>query len=244
MLYSALIFGLISSLHCVGMCGPIALMIPVDKDNAAKKWLQISTYQIGRVTAYTSLGLIFGLLGAGFFLAGFQQQLSIAVGILMILIAIIPEKKLAQYNFSKPIYKIISNVKTQLGLQFKKKSYKSLFLIGLFNGYLPCGMVYVALFGAMAMNNVFLGSLYMTLFGLGTIPLMMVLVNFLKTTQFSYYAKFQKIIPKRGRNFRRKDYIISSLPTVQKLGCKMKVGKLLFQRNLGLFIIMILKTKS
>ena len=73
MLYSALIFGLISSLHCVGMCGPIALMIPVDKDNAAKKWLQISTYQIGRVTAYTSLGLIFGLLGAGFFLAGFQQ---------------------------------------------------------------------------------------------------------------------------------------------------------------------------
>lgn len=195
MLYSALIFGFISSLHCVGMCGPIALMIPVDKDNTVKKWLQISTYQIGRVTAYTSLGLIFGFLGAGFFLAGFQQQLSIIVGVLMILIAIIPEKKLAQYNFSKPIYSIISQVKTQLGLQFKKKSYKSLFLIGLFNGYLPCGMVYVALFGAMAMNNVFLGSLYMTLFGLGTVPLMMVLVNFLKTTQFSYYSKFQKIIP-------------------------------------------------
>lgn len=195
MLYSALIFGLISSLHCVGMCGPIAMMIPVDKDNAVKKWLQITTYQIGRVTAYTSLGLLFGMLGAGFFLAGFQQQLSIVVGFLMIFIAIIPEKKLAQYNFSKPIYKIISDVKTQLGLQFKKKSYKSLFLIGLFNGYLPCGMVYVALFGAMAMNNIFLGSLYMTLFGLGTIPLMMVLVNFLKTTQFSYYSKFQKIIP-------------------------------------------------
>jgi sulfite exporter TauE/SafE len=195
MLYSALLFGFISSLHCVGMCGPIALMIPVDKDNPVKKWLQISTYQIGRVTAYTSLGVIFGFLGAGFFLAGFQQQLSIVVGVIMILIAIIPEKKLAQYNFSKPIYKIISNVKTQLGLQFKKKSYKSLFLIGLFNGYLPCGMVYVALFGAMAMNNVFLGSLYMTLFGLGTIPLMMVLVNFLKTTQFSFYSQFQKIIP-------------------------------------------------
>ncbi len=195
MLYSALIFGFISSLHCVGMCGPIALMIPVDRNNVLQKWLQISTYQIGRVTAYTSLGLLFGMLGAGFFLAGFQQQLSIIVGVLMILVAIIPEKKLAQYNFSKPIYHLISRVKTQLGLQFKKKSYKSLFLIGLFNGYLPCGMVYVALFGAMAMNNVFMGSLYMTLFGLGTIPLMMVLVNFLKTTQFSYYSKFQKIIP-------------------------------------------------
>ncbi|NHM01462.1 sulfite exporter TauE/SafE family protein [Flavobacterium difficile] len=195
MLYSALLFGFISSLHCVGMCGPIAMMIPVDNNNPMKKWLQISTYQMGRVTAYTSLGVLFGFLGAGFFLAGLQQQLSIVVGVLMIVIAIVPEKKLAQYNFSKPIYKIISRVKTQLGLQFKKKSYKSLFLIGLFNGYLPCGMVYVALFGAMAMNNVFLGSLYMTLFGLGTIPLMMVLVNFLKTTQFSFYSQFQKVIP-------------------------------------------------
>lgn len=195
MLYSALIFGFISSLHCVGMCGPIAMMIPVDRNNAVKKWLQISTYQLGRVTAYASLGLLFGTLGAGFFLAGFQQQLSIIVGVLMILIAIVPEKKLAQYNFSKPIYQLVSQVKAQLGLQFKKKSLKSLFLIGLFNGYLPCGMVYAALFGAMAMNNVFLGSFYMTLFGFGTIPLMMVLVNFLKTTQFSYYSKFQKIIP-------------------------------------------------
>ena len=155
MLYSALIFGFISSLHCVGMCGPIAMMLPIDQNNSFKKWSQIATYQLGRVVAYASLGLLCGVLGSGFFFAGFQQQLSILVGVLMILIAIIPEKKLAQYNFSKPIYKLISTVKTQLGLQFKNKSYKSLFLIGLFNGYLPCGMVYVALFGAMAMNHVF-----------------------------------------------------------------------------------------
>jgi sulfite exporter TauE/SafE len=195
MLYSALIFGFISSLHCVGMCGPIAMMLPINQNNSFKKWIQIATYQLGRVVAYASLGLLFGVLGSGFFFAGFQQQLSILVGVLMILIAIIPEKKLAQYNFSKPIYKLISTVKTQLGLQFKNKSYKSLFLIGLFNGYLPCGMVYVALFGAMAMNHVFLGSLYMILFGLGTIPLMAVVVNFFKSTSFTFYAKFQKAIP-------------------------------------------------
>jgi sulfite exporter TauE/SafE len=177
------------------MCGPIAMMLPIDQNNSFKKWIQIATYQLGRVVAYASLGLLFGVLGSGFFFAGFQQQLSILVGVLMILIAIIPEKKLAQYNFSKPIYKLISTVKTQLGLQFKNKSYKSLFLIGLFNGYLPCGMVYVALFGAMAMNHVFLGSLYMILFGLGTIPLMAVVVNFFKSNSFTFYAKFQKAIP-------------------------------------------------
>jgi sulfite exporter TauE/SafE len=177
------------------MCGPIAMMLPINQNNSFKKWIQIATYQLGRVVAYASLGLLFGVLGSGFFFAGFQQQLSILVGVLMILIAIIPENKLAQYNFSKPIYKLISTVKTQLGLQFKNKSYKSLFLIGLFNGYLPCGMVYVALFGAMAMNHVFLGSLYMILFGLGTIPLMAVVVNFFKSTSFTFYAKFQKAIP-------------------------------------------------
>lgn len=195
MLYSALIFGFISSLHCVGMCGPIAMMLPIDQNNPFKKWTQIATYQFGRVVAYASLGLLFGVLGSSFFFAGFQQQLSVLVGFLMILIAIIPEKKLAQYNFSKPIYKLISTVKTQLGLQFKNKSYKSLFLIGLFNGYLPCGMVYVALFGAMAMNHVLLGSLYMILFGLGTIPLMAVVVNLLKSSSVVFYIKFQKAIP-------------------------------------------------
>ena len=145
--------------------------------------------------AYASLGLLFGVLGSGFFFAGFQQQLSILVGIFMILIAIIPEKKLAHYNFSKPIYKLISTVKTQLGLQFKNKSYKSLFLIGLFNGYLPCGMVYVALFGAMAMNHVFLGSLYMILFGLGTVPLLIMVAYANQLISISLRNRIQKAIP-------------------------------------------------
>ena len=104
------------------MCGPIAMMLPVDKDNSLKKWAQIATYQLGRVVAYASLGLLFGILGSGFFFAGFQQQLSIVVGIFMIIVAVVPEKKFAAYNFSKPIYSIISKVKSQLGSQFKNKT--------------------------------------------------------------------------------------------------------------------------
>lgn len=76
MLYTALVFGLISSLHCIGMCGPIAMMLPVDQKNPTKKAAQILTYQLGRLTAYGMLGGLFGLLGKGLFLAGFQQQLS------------------------------------------------------------------------------------------------------------------------------------------------------------------------
>ena len=126
MLYSAFFFGLISSLHCIGMCGPIAMMLPVDRNNQAKKVTQIVTYHLGRLSAYATIGLVFGLLGKGFFLAGIQQKLSIFIGVAMILVILIPEKKLALYNFSKPIFKLISKMKATLGSQFKNRSYKSL----------------------------------------------------------------------------------------------------------------------
>jgi uncharacterized protein len=195
MLYSAFIFGLISSFHCIGMCGPIAMMLPVDRSNEAKKITQIITYHIGKLIAYGILGLIFGLLGRSFYLAGMQQQLSIIVGILMIMVAVIPEKVFAKYNFSKPVYRIITKVKSSLGQQFKNKSYKSLFTIGLLNGFLPCGMVYVALFGAIAMQNITLGIGYMLLFGLGTIPMMVAVVYASGLISFSFRGTIQKAIP-------------------------------------------------
>ena len=195
MLYSAFIFGLISSFNCIGMCGPIAMMLPVDRSNEAKKITQIITYHIGKLTAYGTLGLIFGLLGRSFYLAGMQQQLSIIVGILMILVAVIPEKVFAKYNFSKPIYRVITKVKSSLGQQFKNKSYKSLFTIGLLNGFLPCGMVYVAIFGAIAMQSVSLGVLYMLLFGIGTIPMLTAVIYISNVLSFSFRGTLQKIIP-------------------------------------------------
>lgn len=195
MLYSALIFGLISSLHCIGMCGPIAMMLPVDRNNPAKKVIQIMIYHLGRLTAYASLGLVFGILGKGFYMAGIQQQLSIVVGVLMITIAIVPEKLFMKYNFSKPVYKIISKVKSSLGNQFKRKSPDALFTIGLLNGFLPCGLVYAALFGAIAMQNVTLGVSYMLLYGLGTIPMMSAVVFISNILSVPLRSKLQKIIP-------------------------------------------------
>jgi sulfite exporter TauE/SafE len=198
MLYSAFIFGLISSLHCIGMCGPIALMIPVDRTNPAKKTTQIITYHLGRLTAYALIGLVFGLVGKGFFLAGIQQRLSVFIGVAMIITILTPERVLANYNFSKPVYRLISKIKSSLGKQFKNKSYQSLFSIGLLNGFLPCGMVYVALFGAIAMQNVPFGILYMLLFGIGTIPMMSSVTYLNSIMTVSFRNKIQKAIPYVG----------------------------------------------
>lgn len=141
------------------------------------------------------LGLFFGLLGRGLFLAGLQQQLSVLMGVLMIVFIIIPERKLAQYNFSKPVYKLISNVKSHLGAQFKRKSFDALFTMGLLNGFLPCGMVYAALFGAVAMQNEWIGAAYMILFGAGTIPMMSAVVLIANFMTVPVRNKIQKIIP-------------------------------------------------
>lgn len=195
MLYTALLFGLISSLHCIGMCGPIAMMLPVSRNNPAKKVIQIMLYHAGRITSYATLGFLFGVLGKGLYLAGMQQRISIVVGVLMIAIAIIPEKIFAKYNFSRPIYKVISKVKSNLGNQFKRKSPDALFTIGLLNGLLPCGIVYAALFGAIAMQNIGLGVVYMMLYGLGTIPLMSAVVYVANFLSFPFRNKLQKAVP-------------------------------------------------
>lgn len=195
MLYTAFVFGLISSLHCIGMCGPIAMMLPLERNNPAKKATQIFLYHLGRLIVYGTLGLLFGFLGKGLYLAGIQQQLSVVVGVLIITIVVIPEKIFSNYNFSKPIYSIISKVKTGLGNQFKKKSSKAIFTIGLLNGFLPCGLVYAALFGAIAMQNEFYGFAYMILYGLGTIPMMSFVIYMSNMLNNPIRNKVQKIIP-------------------------------------------------
>jgi len=172
MLATALIFGLLGSFHCVGMCGPIAFLLPVDRTNNFKKVGQIFLYHFGRILAYSIIGLVFGLVGKSLNLFGFQQQLSILIGALMLVVVLIPQQEFNKYNFSKPIFKAVSRVKSALGKELKKKTPDTFLTIGFLNGFLPCGLVYMAVFGAIASGNALQGSLYMAVFGLGTIPLM------------------------------------------------------------------------
>lgn len=197
MLFSALIFGLLGSFHCIGMCGPIAFMLPVDRNNRPRRISQIFLYHFGRLLTYSIIGLIFGFLGKSFYLFGIQQYLSIAIGIIMIVIVLIPYKTFNKYNFSKPLYKVISKVKSALGKELKKKTSDTFLTIGFLNGFLPCGLVYMALFGALATGNAWQGSLYMFLFGLGTIPLMTTAIyfgNFLTGKVRSYITKAIPVI--------------------------------------------------
>jgi sulfite exporter TauE/SafE len=194
MLLSAIIFGLLGSFHCIGMCGPIAFMLPIDRTNKTKGFFQILSYHLGRLFTYSLIGLLFGFLGKGFYFFGFQQQLSIIVGVLMIVVILFP-KIFQKLSISKKISTIILKVKNSLGKELKKKGNDTFFTIGFLNGFLPCGLVYMAVFGALATSNAFTGSLYMFLFGLGTIPLMTAFVYLGNFTKGNFRKNIQKTIP-------------------------------------------------
>lgn len=195
MLWSAIIFGLLGSFHCIGMCGPIAFMLPVDRTNSYKKISQISMYHLGRLLAYSLIGLFFGFVGKSLYIFGIQQNLSIVIGVTMIIAILMPYKIFNKYNFSKPLYKVIFKIKSALGKALKKKSGDTFLTIGFLNGFLPCGLVYMAVFGAIALGNPLQGSMYMFLFGLGTIPLMTTAIYVSRFLNVAVRQHIQKIIP-------------------------------------------------
>lgn len=182
MLWSAFILGLLGSFHCVGMCGPIAFVLPLDRKRKSRRVTQISMYHTGRLLTYSLIGLVFGLVGSGLYLFGLQQKVSIITGAIMIL-AVLLTASSVRLGFTNPIYRLVGGLKNRLGASLKGQSPDTFLTIGFLNGFLPCGLVYMAVLGAIASGSLWESSLYMILFGVGTIPLMTTAVyfgNFLK----------------------------------------------------------------
>lgn len=195
MWYAALLLGLASSLHCVGMCGPMAMLLPLNRRNRTTLTVGMLQYHLGRLLAYSFMGLLFGLLGRGLYVAGLQQKMAVITGLVMIALALLPENTLLRYRLTAPLYRVLSWVKKPLAQRLKQKDARALILLGTLNGFLPCGLVYAALFGALAMENVLSSGIFMALFGLGTIPLMSLAVyaqDFLSTP---WRRKLQRLVP-------------------------------------------------
>ncbi|MBN9336993.1 MAG: sulfite exporter TauE/SafE family protein [Chryseobacterium sp.] len=192
---SAIGLGFASGFHCIGMCGPIALSMGLTKNQKANFYLQNLTYQLGRILTYSILGAVLGIIGQSFELAGFQKYLTVSVGILLIIMAI---SSFGGKDFATKIpfvSKALLKVKMKLGKILQRPDYKSRFATGILNGFLPCGMVYMALTASLAAGGIWQGSLFMLLFGLGTFPFMFTVVflgNFITTT---FRVKILRLIP-------------------------------------------------
>jgi sulfite exporter TauE/SafE len=179
------------------MCGPIALSLGLESQNKLKFTLRNLTYQLGRVTTYTILGAILGLIGESFSFVGLQNYLSILIGVLMIIMVMIPKFYENGATQLLPINALMVKVKLSLGKFLIKKDSSSLYIVGVLNGLLPCGMVYASLTAAIGLGSVYKSALFMFFFGLGTLPLMFATVlfgNFLSVKQRQTILKILPII--------------------------------------------------
>jgi uncharacterized protein len=194
-LISALILGLMGSFHCAGMCGPIAIALPLHGNTLPQKIFGGALYNVGRTITYGIMGAIFGLLGQGIEMIGFQQWVSVIMGSLMIVSVLFPALFRNQYNLDKSMFSFVGNLKKSIGQMFSVRSFSSLFFIGLLNGLLPCGLVYIAIAGAIGTGDVGQGTLYMILFGLGTIPMMLAISLAGNMMGLALRNRINKLIP-------------------------------------------------
>jgi len=192
-LISAFILGFTGSFHCVGMCGPIALSIPAQ--NNQSKWITTSLYLLGKTATYTLLGFLFGLFGRQLMISGLQQWLSISAGILLLAIValIFLDAKLYHENFVTswisdkllPVFRIVLNNPGKATPLF----------MGMLNGLLPCGLVYLGIIGSLATGSAILGGLFMLVFGLGTAPVMLSFLLMAKQFNFNYRNRLKRLTP-------------------------------------------------
>ncbi len=165
-------------MHCLGMCGPIALALPLDRSSRLSTLMGALTYNFGRMLTYAVLGLVFGQIGRAFSLIGLQKWVSIGAGTLILLYVLFTYIIKGNSALFPRWTMGLGQLKGRLQKLFKRRSYSSLMSIGLLNGLLPCGFVYFALVGAIGMGTAIEGAGFMALFGLGTAP-MMIAVNVL-----------------------------------------------------------------
>jgi sulfite exporter TauE/SafE len=191
---SSFVMGLAGSIHCIGMCGPLALSLPVAHNSSLSRIAGGVIYNSGRIITYTLLGILTGLLGDSLIHTSWQSKLSMATGMIILLYLFVP-KKVFQFSgnniFSQPFILL----RQQLGKLFHSQKTASLFFIGILNGLLPCGLVYLALSSSVIMASAVHGGMFMFFFGAGTFPVMLATVIAGNYLNQSLRLKLTKAVP-------------------------------------------------
>ena len=193
--YLAFSMGLMSSFHCIGMCGPIALALPIQKGNRWQQFSGLLVYNSGRALTYAFLGLLIGSVGSSLAWIGYLRYLSVFAGILMLSYVFWPAY--LERHFHAPLFwqKVIQSVKNKMGEMLHRRTIHGWLFLGILNGLLPCGMVYLALISSVATGSMAGSGIYMLLFGIGTLPMMMAVGFFKQWLTPSLRSRMRQITP-------------------------------------------------
>lgn len=185
--------GLFGSLHCLGMCGPIAFALPIGTKNTHQRVVAVSLYHVGRIVVYGTIGLLVSLIGQGLIILQLQDVISVFSGISLLLITFWPKNYSAQNwllfrTFNQFVF-------IRLKSLYKTHGKTSFLVLGICNGLLPCGFVYMALIYALVQATTLDALMIMLMFGLGTVPMMTIAVFWRFMLPLNIRNKWQRLIP-------------------------------------------------
>jgi len=190
----AFVMGLIGSFHCLGMCGPIAMALPMGNRNSSSRLFGGIIYNSGRIFTYSMLGLVLGFAGDFLISPKIQSTVSIVFGSIIVIYLLLPPRTKNVLKIS-PSQNLLVRLRKQLAKFLYIQNNSSLFGIGMLNGLLPCGMIYLALASSFLAGSPLKGSLFMFLFGLGTFPIMLDAVFFGSFLNQHFRSKLRKLVP-------------------------------------------------
>jgi hypothetical protein len=192
---AGLAFGFFGSIHCVGMCGPLALSLPGANQSRARFVAERVVYNLGRVLTYTLLGGLVGLAGRGAALAGVQQAVSVGIGVVMILAAAVPWVSRRVQQLEQAPSALLGNVMKPIGRLYQRGGAGALLVAGVLNGLLPCGFVYAALATALTAGDLVESMTFMAAFGAGTGPAMLGVSLVGRVASAAWRARLQRLVP-------------------------------------------------
>ncbi|OSZ77081.1 hypothetical protein CAP36_11710 [Chitinophagaceae bacterium IBVUCB2] len=194
-LISGFVLGAAGSLHCIGMCGPLSLALPIHHLSNIRKFFSLLLYQLGRIITYSAIGLLFGLAGRRIYIAGYQQYFSIVMGILVLGLSVMYFMRHTTIHL-KFLNRFYFFVQRQIAILLKSATRPSGFLLmGMANGLLPCGMIYIALAATLSFTEIFQSVAFMAMFGAGTLPAMMLAGFAGQMIKPGWRISMQKMIP-------------------------------------------------
>jgi sulfite exporter TauE/SafE len=172
-----LLLGLGSSLHCAGMCGPIGCTLMMATPGATDRrslLVRIATMQLGRVTAYAGLGLVFGLVGASLYasldLSALHQAMQWVAALVVIWMGLATAGMVPALAGADRLLAPIAGRLARYRMAASAGGPEAALATGLIWGLTPCAMVYAAIFNSLLTGDAWMGTLLMLSFGIGTIP--------------------------------------------------------------------------
>lgn len=195
LLIGGFMLGATSSLHCVGMCGPLSLALPTQHLGMVGRVVSILFYQFGRVITYSLLGLVMGLFGRTIYLAGYQQLFSIVIGSVVVILSVMYflQRSYRSFSWLNALYRPVQQL--MIKVMHRAEGPFGFLVLGMVNGLLPCGMVYLAIAASLSFSQVWETTSFMAMYGIGTLPAMLMVAFAGRMMNMELRQAFKKIAP-------------------------------------------------